>query len=62
MRDLGRQYPLIRSVSLADQNGLYCSPVPMAAMKDALAPMPAGAKGAALSLHAATAAAEMVLQ
>ncbi|MEN3261580.1 EAL domain-containing protein [Sodalis endosymbiont of Spalangia cameroni] len=62
LRDLGRQYPLIRSVSLADQNGLYCSPVPMAAMKDALAPMPAGAKGAALSLHAATAAAEMVLQ
>lgn len=62
LRGLAGQYPLIRSVSLADQNGLYCSPAPIPVMKDALAPMPAGAKGAALSLQVGPAAAEVVLQ
>lgn len=60
LRDLAGRYHLIRSVSLVDQNGLYCSPAP--AMKDALAPVPANAKGAALSLQVGPAAAEIVLE
>ncbi|WP_074012689.1 EAL domain-containing protein [Candidatus Sodalis sp. SoCistrobi] len=60
LRDLAGRYPLIRSVSLADQNGLYCSSAP--AMKHALTPVPAGAKGAALSLQVGPAAAEIVLE